>query len=86
MQVADLGAGGPFKHPVAINTWQGLGAPPSPAGSARMRHFEMRFATQQHLQGALMANLAAVEKDDFYELTDPAGINLRVAKATTTRN
>jgi catechol-2,3-dioxygenase len=59
MQVADLGAGGPFKHCIAINTWQGLGAPPSPAGSARMRHFEMRFDSQERLRAALAANPTA---------------------------
>ena len=81
MQVADLGAGGPFTHRIAINTWQGLGAPPSPAGTARMRHFEMRFATPEHLQAALAANPAAVDLGDAYELTDPSGIRLRLTKA-----
>ena len=83
MQVADLGAGGPFKHRIAINTWQGLGAPPSPAGSARMRHFEMRFDTPERLQAALAANPSAVENGDAYELFDPSGIKLRLAKAPT---
>jgi catechol 2,3-dioxygenase len=83
MQVADLGAGGLFKHRIAINTWQGLGAPPSPAGSARMRHFEMRFDTLERLQAALAANPTAVENGDAYEITDPSGIKLRLAKAPT---
>ena len=58
MQIADLGAGGPFKHRIAINTWQGLGASPSPVGTARMRHFEMRFAMpntcRQHWRRTLL--------------------------------
>jgi len=83
MQVADLGAGGAFKHRIAINTWQGLGAPPSPEGSARMRHFEMRFDTPERLQAALAANPTAVGNGDGYELTDPSGIKLRLAKAPT---
>ena len=83
MQVADLGAGGSFKHRIALNTWQGLGAPPSPAGSARMRHFEMRFDTPERLQAALAANPAAVENEDAYEIIDPSGIKLRLAKALT---
>jgi catechol 2,3-dioxygenase len=81
MQVADLGAGGPFKHRIAINTWQGLGAPPSPEGSARMRHFEMRFNSQERLRTALAANPSAVENGDAYEIIDPSGIKLRLAKA-----
>jgi len=83
MQVADLGAGGPFKHRVAINTWLGIGAPPSPAGSARMRHFEMRFDTPERLQTALAANPSAVDDGDAYEIIDPSGIKLRLAKAPT---
>lgn len=80
MQAADLGAGGPFTHQLAINTWQGLGAPPSPVGSARMRHFELRFDSPQRLQAALAANPAAVDDGDGYVLTDPAGSTLRLAK------
>lgn len=83
MQVADLGAGGAFTHRIAINTWQGIGAPPSPAGSARMRHFEIRFSTPHHLRAALAANPSAVEKEDYFELTDPAGIAFRIAKKKT---
>ncbi len=83
MQVADFGAGGPFKHRIAINTWQGIGAPPSPAGSARMRHFEIRFASQEHLKAALAENPTAADDGDAYSLTDPSGIKVRIAKALT---
>ncbi len=80
MQVADFGAGGPFTHRIAINTWQGIGAPPSPAGTARMRHFEIRFATLEHLQAALAANPTAIDTGNAYEVIDPSGIKLRLAK------
>ncbi len=83
MQVADLGAGGPFKHRIAINTWQGIGAPPSPYGTARMRHFELRFASPEYLNVALLANSSAVEDGDAYAITDPSGIKLRLAQAFT---
>ena len=80
MRVADFGAGGPFKHRLAINTWQGPGATPPPAGSAKLRHFEVRFDSSTRLQAALAANPAAVEDGDAYKLADPSGINLRLAK------
>lgn len=76
MQVADFGAGGPFKHRIAINTWQGRSAPPAPAGSARMRHFEMRFETPGHLQAALAANPSALEDGGAYRIVDPSGNEL----------
>jgi catechol 2,3-dioxygenase len=82
MQVADLGAGGPFKHRIAINTWQGIGAPPSPAGTARMRHFEMRFDTPERLQSALTANPGAVDVGEAYEVVDPSGTRIYLSKAT----
>ena len=71
MQIADFSAGGLFSHRMAINTWQGAGAAPSPAGTARMRHVDLRFATQGHLQAALAANPAAVDMGDAYEMVDP---------------
>jgi catechol 2,3-dioxygenase len=83
MQAGDLGAGGAFDHRIAINTWQGVGAPPSPAGTARMRHFELRFDTLERLQAALAANPSAVDDGDAYALTAPSGIKLRLAKAPT---
>ena len=85
MQVADFGAGGSFTHRIAINTWQGLGAPPSPEGTARMRHFEVRFATLEHLRAALAANPAAVDLGEAYEVTDPSGIRLHLAKTLDSR-
>lgn len=78
MQVADFGAGGPFKHRIAINTWQGRGAPQSPAGSSRMRHFELRFATRERLEAALAANPSAVPDGDAYVIFDPSGTKLRL--------
>jgi catechol 2,3-dioxygenase len=38
---ADLSAGGRFPHRFAFNTWQGEGAPPKPAGTVGLRHFEL---------------------------------------------
>lgn len=83
MQVADFGAGGSFTHRIAINTWQGIGAPPSPAGTARMRHFEIRYTTLKRLEAALAANPSAVDLGDTYELLDPSGVCLHLAKAPT---
>lgn len=48
---------GLFQHRIAINTWQGHGAPPPPEGTARMRHFEMPFLTAEYLEAVVDANL-----------------------------
>jgi len=39
---ADLSLGGGFPHRIAVNVWQGVGAPQAPAGTAGMRHFELK--------------------------------------------
>ena len=38
---ADLSLGGTFPHRIAVNVWQGVGAPQAPEGTAGMRHFEV---------------------------------------------
>ncbi|MBN8867887.1 MAG: VOC family protein [Solirubrobacterales bacterium] len=39
---ADLSLGGSFPHRIAVNVWQGIGAPQAPEGTAGMRHFELK--------------------------------------------
>jgi catechol 2,3-dioxygenase len=38
---ADMSLGGTFPHRIAVNVWQGVGAPQAPDGTAGMRHFEL---------------------------------------------
>ncbi len=38
---ADMSLGGSFPHRIAVNVWQGIGAPQAPEGTAGMRHFEL---------------------------------------------
>jgi catechol 2,3-dioxygenase len=55
---ADMHAGGSFPHRLAVNTWQGAGAPPSPPGTAGLRHLELRVRSASAL-GAAVERLAA---------------------------
>lgn len=50
---ADLHAGGRFKHRIALNTWQGVGASPASAGTAGLRHFTIHYDSSLRLQQAL---------------------------------
>lgn len=70
--MGDLGAGGRFNHRIAVNTWQGVGAPPSPAGTARMRHFTIRFDTYERLD-AIVATLDSRAAPEGHLVHDPAG-------------
>lgn len=76
IKFADLSAGGIFKHRMAINTWQGLNTPQPPAGMARMRHFTIKYVSEDGLKSAL-ANVPEFEKtDEGYVVSDPSGTRI----------
>lgn len=76
IKFADLSAGGVFKHRMAINTWQGLNAPQPPDGTARMRHFTIKYVSEEGLKSAL-ANVSKFEKTDKgYIVFDPSGTRI----------
>jgi catechol 2,3-dioxygenase len=52
--MADLRAGGEFPHRLAVNVWQGEGAPPPPAGTAGLRHFELRSGGETRRVSSLL--------------------------------
>jgi catechol 2,3-dioxygenase len=77
----DFGAGGAFNHRIGVNTWQGAGAPPAPEGTARMRHFTMRFETTAHLDTALGTTPDPVEVDGGHLVKDPSGNSILLTTA-----
>lgn len=58
MGMRDFNARGSFLHRLAINEWQGAGAPPSPGDAAGLEHLELAYADDEALDRAL-ADLAA---------------------------
>jgi catechol 2,3-dioxygenase len=81
--MADLHTGGRFPHRLALNVWQGVGAPQPSAGTAGLRHFTIvaRDAAGLTALGArLEAGGADLEPDgDALFVRDPAGNRLRLA-------
>jgi catechol 2,3-dioxygenase len=76
--MADLSAGGAFPHRLALNVWQGVGAPQPPAGTAGLRHFELRVADAAAVD-AIRARLAGhVPGGGDLVVRDPAGNTFRV--------
>ncbi len=69
----DFHAGGRFKHRMAINVWQGVGAVQPPAGTAGLRHFTIRFDTPERLHAVLERVNGAVAHPDGHLVRDPAG-------------
>jgi catechol 2,3-dioxygenase len=78
---AHFSAGGPFKHRLATNTWQGAGATPAPAGSARMRHFELVYDGPARLDAALH-HLGVEAIDGSALVRDPSGTAVRLSSRT----
>lgn len=70
---ADVGAGGSYKHRIAMNSWHGMNKPLAPSDSAGMRHFNIIFNNKEKFNMALN-NLTGVEtKDDGNWFLDPTG-------------
>lgn len=70
---ADVGAGGNYKHRIAMNSWHGNNRPLAPSNSAGMRQFEMVFKTREALQKGLNNLENYEEKSGKYEIKDPTG-------------
>jgi catechol 2,3-dioxygenase len=71
--MADLHAGGRFEHRMAINVWQGRGAPPPPPGAAGLRYFTIRFDSPDRLAGVMRRIGDASTDADGYRVRDPSG-------------
>jgi catechol 2,3-dioxygenase len=76
--MADMQAGGSFPHRIALNEWQGRGAPQRPAGTAGLNHFELRVRSQQELVAAVarheaLTSATAEQQSAGRLIRDPAG-------------
>jgi catechol 2,3-dioxygenase len=76
--MADLGAGGAFPHRIALNVWHGPDARQPAAGTAGMRHVELRVADQEALAGVAARAGATVDADGALRILDPAGNRLEL--------
>lgn len=74
---ADLHAGGDFTHRLALNTFSGAGAPPTPVDMAGMDRFTIRYDTPARLEQARsrlqQTEIAAAHIEGREQVRDPAG-------------
>lgn len=83
--MADMGAGGPYTHRLAMNLWAGPGARPPPAASARLLSYRLE-TTDAATFAAARAHLAEDRATGALTGTDPAGVTLTLAlRAAETR-
>jgi catechol 2,3-dioxygenase len=84
IRMADMRAGGAFPHRIALNEWQGHGAPQRPAGTAGLSQFELRVRSQAELAAAgsrfeALSGSAAQGAAGGVLLHDPAGNAITLA-------
>ena len=83
--MADLSAGGPFPHRVAVNNWHGPRALQPASGTAGMRHYELLLREEGEVSRlAARAQQAKISASDAQgetvQLSDPAGNRIAVSQ------
>ena len=80
-QAVFLSTGG-YHHHIAINTWQGVGAPTPPENSVGLNWYTLVFPDEGARETAVkqLGQLGAslVKEADFYVTSDPAGNQIRL--------
>jgi len=79
---ADLGAGSPYTHRLAVNAWQGPHLTPAPANSARLIRYVLQASDPALVAkaGSLPGARASGRK---VRLVDVAGVSVEIGSATS---
>jgi catechol 2,3-dioxygenase len=80
--MADMRAGAPYTHRLAMNLWAGPGARPAPASSARLLSYRLE-AADAAIFAAAKARLTEIPGSRVLTGTDPAGVSLTLALRAT---
>ena len=75
--MADMGAGAPYTHRLAVNIWAGQGAVPAPEASARLLNYTLITPEAATLEAA-KSQLAQGPQAPALTGTDPAGVTLHL--------
>lgn len=78
---ADLGAGGPYTHRIAVNTWQGERVEPASSRASRLLRYQVRVVDPTLLERARQSPDAR-ESDGGLDIVDPTGTVLRLCAAS----
>jgi catechol 2,3-dioxygenase len=81
--MAELTMGGSFFHRLALNIWQGVGAPPRPTDAAGLRQADLCLASLEDLEGPLERVRALGGEVEEHRhgaaVTDPSGNRVYLA-------
>jgi catechol 2,3-dioxygenase len=86
IKMADMQAGGSFPHRIALNEWQGHGAPQRSPGTAGLNHIELRVRSEHELAAVVARSHGGSGSTTEGELggtliRDPAGNAIALAVA-----
>jgi catechol 2,3-dioxygenase len=84
IKMADMHAGGSFPHRIALNEWQGQGAPQRPPRTAGLNHLELRVRSEHELAAVVARSHGGSDSTTEVELDgtlirDPAGNAIALA-------
>ena len=75
--MADMGAGAPYTHRLAVNIWAGPGAKPAPDGTARLLEYTLYTPDAEAFEQAT-SQLVEEGQTGLLRGTDPAGVTLNL--------
>lgn len=78
---ADLGAGGPYLHRIALNSWHGNNKPLAPLKNAGLRHYHIVFKTKEQLQQVLDTIEHVTAENGEFWANDPTGVKILLSHA-----
>lgn len=70
---ADVGAGGVYRHRVAMNSWHGSNRPVADKESAGLKHFQLIYESKEKLTKTIAALSGYEETNGGYWVHDPTG-------------
>lgn len=76
---ADVGAGGAYKHRIAMNAWHGKNKPLAPKENAGMRYFHIIFDSKERLDRAVSNTDEITKEEGGYWLKDPTGNKIHLS-------
>lgn len=73
---ADLGAGGPYLHRVAMNSWHGNNKPLAPMSNAGLNYYHIIFSSKEQLLKSITSIEKVEEINGNYWTYDPTGVKI----------
>lgn len=77
---ADVGAGGVYKHRVAMNSWHGINKPLAPTTNAGLEHYQIIFKSKELLEKAISTIGNTEWKEGSYWTIDPTGNKIKLSQ------